>query len=169
MLSSVAIMKPIEFLALTFVFLAGTAGAAGVRLERLEDFNSRQHKIFVNIEVDIKGNCLVDPGDLEETFTGLLGVFKLQTAPAREADLEFAVSVKGIPSSGIAPCGLKVLSMARQIPNIAMLSIPPGSTSTRFRLWTAENILTATQADVRSSLHEQARKDVVAFTRALSQ
>jgi hypothetical protein len=59
-----------------------------------------------------------------------------------------------------------VLSMVRQIPKIKILRLPPGSTSAGYRLWTTENVLTATQGEVQVLLQEQARKDVVEFSRA---
>jgi len=158
-------MKLISFSLLLFFLSASLAEAAGVSLERLEDFNPQIHKIFVNVEVEVKGDCLVDPANLTETFTGLLGVFGLHTGAVDESQLEFAVSVKGLHGGS---CGLRQLSMVRQIPDIKMLRLAPGSTSTRYRLWTVENIVSGTKADIQAQLQEQARKDVVAFTRALN-
>lgn len=168
MLIMVTPMKPITFLALQLFLAVSMAEAADVSIERLEDFNPQDHKIAINIEVEVEGACRVHPLDLEETFTGLLGVFGFKTAPMNDSQLEFAVSIKGFPSSAKQPCGLRVLSMARQIPAIRMLRLSPGSTSTRYRLWTTENIVTSTQDEIQSLLQEQARKDVVAFTRMLN-
>ena len=82
-----------------------------------------------------------------------------------ESQLEFAVSVKGFPASIEYPCGVQMMSMVRQIPEIKMLRLSPASTSTRYRIWTVENIVTAKQNDIQSLLQEQARKDVVDFSR----
>ncbi len=169
MLTVVQPMKQSTFLILVFFLSANMAEAAGVSLERLEDFNPKLDRIFVNVEVEVAIGCLVDPVNLEETFKGLLGVFGLQTASVDESQLEFAVSVKGLKASAEQACGIRQLSMARQIPGIKMLRLSPGSSSTRYRLWTVENIVTASGNDIQSSLKEQARKDVVTFTRALNQ
>lgn len=161
-------MKQIGFSLLALVLSANMAEAAGVSLERLEDFNPQLHKIAVNVEVAVENGCLVDPENLTETFAGLLGVFGFQTGTMDESELELAVSVKGLRASAEKPCGIRQLSMARQIPEIRMLRLSPGSTSTRYRLWTTENIVTASADDIQSLLQEQARKDVVAFTRSLN-
>ena len=134
-------------------------------MQRLEDFDVHVHKMSVNIHVEVEGGCFVDPINLEETFAGLLGVFGFQTAPIGESQLEFAVSIKGFKLSAERPCGLRVLSMVRQIPEIKMLRLSPGSSSTRYRLWTAENVVTSSSGEIQSLLQEQARKDVVDFSR----
>lgn len=161
-------MKHSTIMALVLLLSVSTAEAAGVSLERLEDFNPQIHKITVNVEVEVENGCLVDPANLTETFSGLLGVFGFQTATMDESELELAVSVKGLRASAEKPCGIRQLSMARQIPAIRMLRLSPGSSSTRYRLWTTENIVTASANNIQSLLQEQARKDVVAFTRSLN-
>lgn len=161
-------MKRNTFLSLVFFLSASAAEAAGVSLEQLEDFNPQRHTIFVNVEVEATGICQVDPVSLTETFTGLLEVLGFQTADVDESQLEFAVSVKGLRAVAGQACGLKQLSMARQIPAIKMLRLSPGSTSTRYRLWSVENIVSASEIDLQSLLMEQARKDIVAFARAVS-
>jgi hypothetical protein len=165
MLSAVPTMKRFRFSLLLFFLSASMAEAAGVSLERLEDFNPQTQKLFVNVEVEVNRDCLVDPAILTETFTGLLAVFGFQTGTVDESRLEFAVSVKGLQGGS---CGLRQMSMVRQIPDIKMLRIPPGSTSTRYRLWMADNFVSGTKTDIQTQLQEQARRDVVAFTRALN-
>ena len=159
-------MKQIGLLLLSLFLSVTGAEAAGVKLERLEDFDARVHKMAVNIQVEVEGGCFVDPDSLQETFEGLLDVFGFQTASVGESQLEFAVSVAGFRASAELSCGIKILSMVRQIPEIKMLRASPGSTSARYRLWTVENIITATNSEVRSMLQEQARKDVVDFSRS---
>ena len=107
--------------------------------------------------------------DLEETFTGLLNVFGFRTAPLDQSELEFAVAVSGFSVSGNQPCGIKILSMVRQIPTIKMLRLKPGSSSTRYRLWTTENVFTVANNEIQPTLQEQARKDVVELARSLEQ
>lgn len=156
------------FLSLVLLLSASVAAAGDVSLEQLEDFNRQEHTIFVNVEVETIDNCEVDPVSLAETFTGLLQVFGFQTASVDESQLEFAVSVTGLRAVAGQPCGIKQLSMARQIPRIKMLRLPPGSNSTRYRLWSVENIVSASEFDLQSSLADQARKDVVAFSRTVA-
>lgn len=162
-------MKQNIFLSLLFFLSASATGAGYISLERLEDFDPQEHTIFVNVEVETTGECQVDPVYLVETFAGLLEVFGFQTANVDESHLEFAVSVKGLRAVAEQTCGLKQLSMARQIPRIKMLRISPGSNSTRYRLWSVENIVTAPGINLQSSLTEQARRDVVAFVRIVNQ
>lgn len=162
----VSAMKRITLFLLFFILSVSLAEAANVKLQQLQDFDTNTHKMGVNIQVEVEGGCMIDAADLEETFAGLLAVFGFQTAPLGESQLEFAVSVKGFNLSAEQPCGLKVLSMVRQIPEIKMLRLSPGSTSTRYRLWTTENVVTASAREIHSLLQEQARKDVVGFCRA---
>ena len=161
----VAPMKQIPFYLLFVILSATAAEAADVNMQRLEDFNVSVHRMSVNIQVEVEGGCFVDPVSLKDTFAGLLGVFGFQTGPVDESQLEFAVSIKGFSLSADQPCGLRVLSMVRQIPEIKMLRLSPGSSSTRYRLWTAENVVTASASEIQSLLQEQARKDLVDFSR----
>jgi len=165
MLTMVAPMKQTLFYLLFFILSVTIAEAADVNMQRLEDFDISVHKMSVSIQVEVEGGCFIDPTNLEETYAGLLSVFGFQTAPVGESQLEFAVSIKGFKLSADQPCGLRVLSMVRQIPEIKMLRLSPGSSSTRYRLWTAENVVTASASAIHSLLQEQARKDVVDFSR----
>jgi hypothetical protein len=154
---------------LSLLLAANAAEAAGVKLQNLRDFDSDIHHIAVNVQVGLEGGCVIDPVELTRVFTGLLNVFGFQTAPLNQSELEFAVSVKGIFVSANQPCGIKLLSMVRQIPTIKMLRLEPGSTSTEYRLWATEHILTAANSDIQSMLQQQALDDVVEFTRSLEQ
>ena len=158
-------MKQITLLLLVLILSVPNAEGAGVKLELLEDFDAGIHKIGVNIQAEVKGGCVVNPTNVKEAFEVLLTRFGFQIAPLDESDLEFAVSIKGFSASESQPCGVMILSMIRQIPKIKMLRLSPGSTSTRYRLWTIENTFTATQDEIQSLLQDQARKDVVDFSR----
>lgn len=162
-------MKKTTLLPLLLLTASGVTWAAGVRLEHLQDFDRQAHSIGVNVQVEVKGACRVDAADLEKTFRGLLGVFGFSTAALEESSLEFAVSVKGRYESGAQPCGIKQLSMVRQVPKIRMLRLPPGSTSTRYRLWSSETVITAGPDDIQAKLRQQATEDVFAFVRMLDQ
>lgn len=152
------------------LFLAATvAEAADVKLQSLRDFDSGAHRMAVNVQVEVKEGCVVDPKDLEKTFAGLLDVFGLRIAPVNDSELEFAVLVKGFYQPDSQTCGIKMLSMVRQIPRIKMLRISPGSSSERYRLWTSDNILMADRDDIQPLLRAQARKDVTAFVRTLGE
>ena len=137
--------------------------AADVRLESLKAFDSSTHKISVSIQSEVKGGCLPGTGGLESVYRHMLESRGFMIAAFEESDLEFAVSVKGFSTSGAQSCGLSLLSMARQVPLRKILRLSPGSNSTRYRLWTAETLVTGTKSDIPALVLEQARKDVISF------
>ena len=158
-------MNRIAFSLFLLFLLTPAADAAGVKMKQLKDFDPAIHTVSVNTQVEMSGGCYIDKSNISEAFEFLLTRFGFQTAPVDESQLEFAVSVKGFELSGPHACGVMVLSMVRQIPKIRMLRISPGSTSKEYRLWTVETAFTATGHNLPSLLQEQARKDVVEFSR----
>ena len=158
-------MKQITSFLLLLVLSVANAYAAEVRLAHLRDFDTEIHKIAVNTQVEVTGNCFIDPAKIGQAYKVLLGHFGFSVAEPNESQLEFAVSIKGFGMSASQPCGVKVLSMVRQIPEIKMLRLPPGSNSTRYRLWTMENVITTSQREIQAMLENEARKDITAFAR----
>ena len=158
-------MKQITSFLLLLVLSVANVHAAGIKLERLEDFDTETHKIAVNTQIEVEGSCFIDPINIGEAYKVLLGYFGFSVADPDSSHLEFAVSIEGFGISASQPCGVKVLSMVRQIPEIKMLRLSPGSSSTRYRLWSVENVITATQLEIQPMLEAQARKDTVEFAR----
>lgn len=144
-------------------------GSADVRMERLADFDMQQHGIGVNLEVEVSGGCRPSEKKLGAVYEGLLKMMGFQLASLKDSQLEFAVSVVGFPTSGSQQCGLKLTSMVRQIPTIRILRLPPGSSSTQYRLWEVDHIITGHNSSLDGLLQEQATLDVLAFCRALTE
>ncbi len=157
-------MKIAAIPALLFLY-AGLAGAADVRLAALGEFDAQQHRIGVNVHEDVPGNCRLGSDYVTSVFGGLLSVMGFQQAEVADSHLEFAVSLQGIPMQ--ESCGVRLLSMVRQVPEMKILRISPGSTSRQYRLWTSENLLTGSRDEVRRKLEEQATQDIIAFRKAL--
>jgi len=145
------------------VALLPSASQADVRLERLEDFEVGRHRIGVNVYVDIEGECRQDAGALNRVFTEMLEQAGFQTGPLQDSDLEFAVSIIGFPTSAQMACGVRVLSMVRQVPERKILRLSPAAHSNRYRLWQTENIINGPKGELRTLLEKQARQDVTGF------
>jgi hypothetical protein len=144
---------------------AGLAIAADVRLEQLADFDRTKHAIAVNVEVKVSGPCRPDVGQLASAYEQLLELMGYRLAPLNDSDLEFAVFSAGFSTSGPQQCGIKLLSMVRQVPTIRVLRLPPGSGSSQYRLWEAEHLITGEAGEMTALLGEQVREDVVSFQR----
>jgi hypothetical protein len=136
-------------------------------MERLADFAMQQHGIGLNVEVEVSGGCRPGKKELGAAYESLLKMMGFRTAPLKESQLEFAVSLVGFPTSGPQQCGLKLVSMVRQIPTIRVLRLAPGSSSRQYRLWDVEHIITGHRNDLDARLQEQARQDVMDFHQAL--
>ena len=160
-------MKKTVVSLLLLISLAPCVEAAGVRLEQLQEFDVLEHKIGVNVQEEVSGGCLSGLDSMAPVFEGLLSTMGMQVADIEESHLEFAVLIQGFPISGPGDCGVKLLSMVRQVPNMKLLRLPPGSKSTRYRLWTSENLVTGHKSEMQFLLQEQARLDVIEFARAL--
>jgi hypothetical protein len=151
---------------LMFLTIAGTEVlAAGVRMERLEDFDCETHALHVNVQASTIPGCEIDEDEMTRTLETLLENFGFRTATQKKANLEFAVSIKEQPAAGSRPCGVLYRSMVRQIPRIKMLRVSPSSDSTEYRLWTVEHLITTTREGLTQTVAEEARKDIVSFVR----
>lgn len=162
-----AIMRKVQAkfpaLALFAWMLVPAAWCSDVRLERLEQFEVGQHRIAVNLHMDLGGRCSQDTGTVTGTFEQLLDEAGFRVGELESSDLEFAVSIIGFATAGPDRCGIKVLSMVRQIPERRILRLSPASTSTRYRLWQTENVFNEPRQRLSSLIEEQARHDVTEF------
>lgn len=154
-------------LTLGLLLLLPAEAAANVRLESLDAFDVTTHRISVTVQGEVSGGCLPDTTGIQAAYESLLEKTGFRLAAFTESDLEFAVSIKGFVTSGTQKCGLKVLTMARQIPLRKILRISPGSHSERYRLWVEENLVTGEKSKLQSLLQEQAVRDVFNFRQAL--
>ena len=143
--------------------------AAEVKLESLDAFDINVHKISVNIRIKDWSGCLPRKDGLKAAYVYSLEKHGFRVAPIEESHLEFAVSIVSLNISGPENCGLRVLSMARQIPLIKILRLSPGSTSTLFRLWTEDTLLTGKKSEMDSRVQVQAAQDAKAFYQVLKQ
>lgn len=143
----------------------GLVSAADVRLERLADFDPAQNTLAVNLELQVGGPCRPDSRQLATAYEQMLELMGFRLAPVKDSDLEFAVFIAGFSTSGSQQCGLKLLSMVRQVPTMRILRLPPGSDSRQYRLWEAERLVTGTASELPALLREQARQDVLDFCR----
>ena len=142
------------------------AHSAEVRLEGLRDFDQETHRISVNIEARVTGGCLPDPGKLRASYAGILELLGFSVAPEAEGDLEFAVSVIGFTTSGPGSCGVKVRTMARQVPIRSILRLSPSSDNNQFTLWVTETVISGPRDEMQALLQEQSRLDVFQFRAA---
>ena len=154
---------------LFFLLLPLLSNASGVILENLADFDPSQHFIGVNLHARASGGCQPDTASLEMSIESFLAANEFKVGPLGESHLEFAVSVAGFVISDKSICGIRLLSMVRQIPNIKILRLPPDSDSTNFRLWQTENVITGFKADLQSLLEVQALRDVTQFRQFFQQ
>lgn len=142
------------------------AGADGVRLESLAGFDAGRHAIGLNVLEEVPGECRFGTDYIASVYAGLLTTMGMQVVEAYAGQLEFAVSMRGIAVSGPGSCGVRLLSMVRQVPEIKVLRLSPGSTSARYRLWSAETLVTGSREELRRQLQHQAMQDVLAFHQA---
>lgn len=159
-------MKTI-IISLLLMLTTPTAGAAGVKLQHLKDFDTTAHAIFVNTQVEIEGTCYVDADKVRASVEGLLTRLGFRLASMKKSHLEFATSIKGFDSGGNQPCGVRILNMARQIPKIRMLRIDPNSSSQEYRLWTNDKAETTTPGDIQALVQNQTAQDVAEFSHVL--
>lgn len=157
-------------LAVSLVFLlthSANVESVDVRLESLEAFDLEVHKISVTVQDKSKGGCLPSSKTLKTAYETLLAKHGFKLAPLKESHLEFAVLVEGFTISGPHHCGLRVKSMARQVPLKKILRMPPTSESTRYQLWVVENLLTGVKSEMQAMAQAQATQDVFDFYRYL--
>lgn len=159
-------MRKISTALLFLLLWSPGARASDVKLESLADFDPGSHFFSISIEEEAPAACRSSRGSLERVCRSLFEMFGIQVAPFKESHLEFAVSVKGF-TVGEGRCGLKITSMARQVPQIAILRISPGSDSTRYRLWSRDQIVNVPSANMQAELEQRLTHDLIDFSRTL--
>jgi hypothetical protein len=59
-------MKQLRLLLIVLILPGSAAKGAGVRPDRLEDFDTKIHKIAVNVEIDAIDGCHIDHANITE-------------------------------------------------------------------------------------------------------